>query len=296
MQSKNSGRSEATGTTSFLLKQTTIICKVLAHVEKGNMRNRYSNMDNRKIWNNIFQLSQAVFRVTHLFPKDEILKRHLRGRITEILYQSSPIFGSKNYENMIKEIHDFRSLLFTSKNCNFVNEKNLIVLIRESEDLIDILDQKNREIYIQAQDQNNALQEVNFGRKIILQNHQNFSHNLAVASVEEKEFLIKKSAPKMSAQPLPTSIKKVALQVQVPTENSRNSSMIGFSVLNSRQQKIVDYFNKSMEEKIRLKDIVEGFKNFPPRTLRQDLKVLCDNEFLDHNGFGPGSFYSLIKK
>lgn len=250
----------------------------------------------RKIWNDIFQLSQAVFRVTHLFPKDEILKRHLREKITEILYQGSPIFGSKNYENMIKEIHDFRSLLFTSKNCNFVNEKNIIILIGECGKLIEILDQKNKEIHTQISNQNDALGEVDFGRRIMFQNHPNFSQNLAVASTEESEFLVKKSAPKTFPKSTSSSIKKPILSVQDRVENSRNSSMIGFSVLNSRQQKIVDYFTKSTEEKLRLKDIAESFKNIPPRTLRQDLKDLCDNGLLVRNGFGPGSFYLLLKK
>lgn len=250
----------------------------------------------RKIWDNIFQLSQAVFRVTHLFPKDEILKRHLREKITEILYQSSPIFGSKNYGNMIKEIYDFRSLLFTSKNCNFVNEKNITILIGECGKLIEILDQKNRENHDRIQDQNGSVREVDFGRKIMLQDHYDFSQNLAVASVEENEFLAKKSTPKISAKPTVASTKKVALSVQDQADNSGNSSMIGFSALNSRQQKIVDYFSKSIEEKIRLKDITESFKNIPPRTLRQDLKDLCDNGLLARNGFGPGSFYLLLKK
>jgi len=250
----------------------------------------------RKIWNDIFQLSQAVFRVTHLFPKDEILKRHLREKVTEILYQSSPIFGYKNYENIIKETHDFRSLLFTSKNCNFVNEKNLIILIGECGKLIEALDQKNREVYAQVQGKNDTPQEVNFERKMLLQNHQNFSQNLAVASTEGKEFLIKESIPKMSMQSMPTAIKKAPPSIRTTTENSRDSSMIGFSVLNSRQQKIVNYFSKSVEEKIRLKDLTEEFRNVPSRTLRQDLKDLCDNGLLARNGSGPGSFYLLLKK
>lgn len=197
---------------------------------------------------------------------------------------------------MIKEIHDFRSLLFTSKNCNFVNEKNIVILIGECGKLIDALDRKNRENHDRDQDQNRTLFEADFGRKMMLQNQQDFSENLAVASTVGREFLVKDTAPKMIAKSASLIPKKVTQSVQVHNENSRNSSIIGFSVLNSRQQKIVDYFAKSTEEKIRLKDISDGFKNIPSRTIRQDLKVLCANGFLVHSGFGPGSFYSLIRK
>lgn len=218
--------------------------------------------DSRKIWENIFQISQAVFKVTHLFPKDEILRRHLREKITEILYQSSPIFGAKNYENMIKETHYFRSLLFTSRHCNFVNEKNLTILIKACGELIEVLDQKDKE---------NCRIEIK-------EEQGRGNRNFTVAE------LLKNTVPQKR------NIQDLSFKV-----HNTNNSPIGFSVLNIRQQKIVDYFKKTTEDKIRLKNLATEFKDTPQRTLRQDLKDLCDNGFLARNGFGPGSFYFFIK-
>lgn len=70
-----------------------------------------------------------------------------------------------------------------------------------------------------------------------------------------------------------------------------DQSDIGFFIPNPRQQKILDYF-KNSTEKIRLKNITDELKDFSPRTIRQDLKELCENGFLIRNGgVGPGSYY-----
>lgn len=220
------------------------------------------NNDSRKIWENIFQLSQAVFRVTHLFPKEEILRRHLREKVTEILYQSSQNFGGKNHENLTKEIHDFRSYLFTAKNCNFVDEKNIIILIRECENLLEKLD------------------------------------NLSVRN-PDFEFPKDQIFIPQSAVSFPSAGGRVKTQQEFKSSNSQsptsasNQSDIGFFLPNHRQQKILDYFKKNSKEKIRLKDVADEFRNISPRTVRSDLRDLCDNGHIVRNGVGAGSFYHL---
>lgn len=233
------------------------------------------NNDSRKIWENIFQLSQAVFRVTHLFPKDEILRRHLREKVTEILYQSSQNFGGKNHENLTKEIHDFRSYLFTAKNCNFVDEKNLIILIKECENLLEKLDNlflcRPQDIACHSRESGNPDSEFPKDQIFIPQSPISFP---------------RRREPK----PSPTSIRQLA--DQLPTSVS-NQSDIGFFLPNHRQQKILDYFKKNNKEKIRLKDVADEFRNISPRTVRGDLRDLCDNGHIVRNGIGAGSFYHL---
>ena len=251
-------------------------------------------MDNRQLWENIFQLSQAVFRVTHLFPKEEILRRHLRERITEILYQSSrgfslesadwriqprDIFMERN-RLLINDIHNFRFLLFTAKNFNFVEEKNLAVLIKESENLLEFLDKKNKENLNLLINQNTTIHE---------RNNQNLQSPLSLSGIT----LPNSDVPKLIRKS-PTSSRRILQRSMA--ENLTDKDMIGFAVLNIRQQKIIDYFHKFSEEKVRLKNIADEFKNIPPRTLRQDLKCLCDNGYLERDGFGPGSFYLFVKK
>lgn len=251
----------------------------------------------RKIWNDIFQLSQAVFRVTHLFPKDEILKRHLREKITEILYQSSPNFAFKNDQNLIKEIHDFRGLLFVTKNCNFVDDKNLEILIKGCVNLIESLDLKRQENFSQR-DLISGIQDteprVFYQPQDEVQSQTLKSLNLETFMDSTRQSRLRQS--RVSPKSLSGKQESDFFQVPNPKSQTSNQSEIGFSILNSRQQKILDYFQKTTEEKNRLKDISKELKFIHPRTLRQDLKYLCDNGHLIRDGFGPGSFYSFIRK
>lgn len=250
--------------------------------------------ESRQLWENIFQLSQAVFRVTHLFPKEEILRRHLREKITEILYQSSRGFSFESADwriqprdilmernrFLINDIHNFRLLLFTAKNFNFVEEKNLAVLIKESENLLEFLDQKNKENFSLLINQSMTTHE---------RDNQNFQSPLSSSGIT----LPNSDAPKLIRK-APASSRRISQRSMA--ENSIDKDMIGFAVLNIRQQKIIDYFQKFSAEKVRLKNIADEFKNIPPRTLRQDLKCLCNNGYLARDGFGPGSFYFFVKK
>lgn len=236
----------------------------------------------RKIWHDIFQLSQAVFRVTHLFPQNEILKRHLRGKITEILYQSSPNFGSKNYKNLVQEFHGFRALLFSAKSCNFVNEKNLIILINECEKMIENLDPKTgikiSEIPVDFASEKTESYNPEIGEK---------NTNLLEGKTE---IFGSNFTPKIHEKIVPAMSRKAIKDI------SEDSSMIGFFMPNSRQQKIVDFFSKTPGEKLGLRDVATSFREIPPRTIRHDLKDLCDQGFLGRSGHGPSSVYFLIKK
>lgn len=223
----------------------------------------------KKIWHDTFQLSQAVFRVTHLFPENEILKRHLREKITELLYQASFNPGAQNHKNLMQEFHGFRSLLFSAKNCNFVDEKNLVILTRECETIIENLGSKDagkneekspeiKESFAVAMDESGPVFDQNFTSKYPRKNI-------------------------------------VATNNKTIKNPQKDSSMIGFFMPSSRQQRIVDFFQKIPNEKLGLKEVVNGFKDIPSRTIRHDLKDLCDQGFLGRIGRGPGSAYFLIK-
>lgn len=248
--------------------------------------------ESRQLWENIFQLSQAIFRVTHLFPKEEFLRKHLREKITEILYQSSQGFIPKYLETeprnilmeknrlLINDLHNFRFLLFTAKSFNFVDEKNIAVLIKKSENLIEFLDQENKDNLNLLGNKNSLINERSE------RNLQSFlppSGDISPDSIPQKAIRRLSNFSKKSPRNL-------------ITENPADKDMIGFAVLNIRQQKIIDYFQKFSEEKVRLKDVTDEFKNIPPRTLRQDLKCLCDSGYLMRDGVGPGSYYLFAKK
>jgi len=67
--------------------------------------------------------------------------------------------------------------------------------------------------------------------------------------------------------------------------------------LNDRQVKIVQFFTKSKEPKIKLKDITQFFPNLTDRTIRNDLKDLCNRGMIRRSeGFGQASYYYFVKK
>ena len=64
--------------------------------------------------------------------------------------------------------------------------------------------------------------------------------------------------------------------------------------LSERQEVIIDFFKKGGDEKVRLKDIKKFFPDYTSRTIRNDLKGLCDiGLVLRSNGKGQASFYYL---
>lgn len=257
------------------------------------------NNDFRQIWENIFQISQAVFRVTHLFPKDEILRRHLRAKITEILYQSSRRDSTSSIQEvesreiqpraserlnlgiLISEIHNFRSLLFTAKNCNFVDEKNIIILIKECENLLEKLDKFSA---CHSRESGNPDFESPDNQIFIPQNIKSLA-SMSSARVYSDEF----PQPTMSLSPRRQSRPLQTMNHKLQTDQSD----IGFFIPNIRQQKILDYFKRNNKGKIHLKDVADEFKNITPRTVRSDLRELCDNGHLIRNGNGAGSFYCM---
>lgn len=67
--------------------------------------------------------------------------------------------------------------------------------------------------------------------------------------------------------------------------------------LNDRQVKIVQFFAKSKEPKIKLKDIMRFFPNLTDRTIRNDLKDLGNKKIIARSdGFGQASYYYQVKK
>ncbi len=62
----------------------------------------------------------------------------------------------------------------------------------------------------------------------------------------------------------------------------------------SRQEAILTIFNTA-NQVIQLKDIMHQFPDFSDRTIRIDLYQLVRAGYLSQNGFGRGSFYTLIR-
>lgn len=63
------------------------------------------------------------------------------------------------------------------------------------------------------------------------------------------------------------------------------------STFNNRQQQLIGFFKNN--NSARLKEITRIFPDVSEKTIRNDLKVLCEKHLLQLNGKAPQSYYSL---
>ncbi len=63
------------------------------------------------------------------------------------------------------------------------------------------------------------------------------------------------------------------------------------SLLNGRQQQLVGFFKDNGSA--RLRELTKLFPDVSEKTIRNDLKVLCEKHLLRFNGKAPQSYYSL---
>ncbi len=90
---------------------------------------------------------------------------------------------------------------------------------------------------------------------------------------------------RQSEQRIPAIISKP--DVQVSTGEASQSAL-------NRQLAIVAMIQKSAERKLQLKDIIAGLPGVSERTIRYDLKYLCETGKLTRQGNGgPSNFYAL---
>ena len=70
----------------------------------------------------------------------------------------------------------------------------------------------------------------------------------------------------------------------------------GEAALSERQQKIIQFFQKEKDAKVKLKEVMQFFPNLTDRTIRNDLRELClKRSLVRSNGHGQASFYRLAK-
>ncbi|MEK7120274.1 MAG: DeoR family transcriptional regulator, partial [Patescibacteria group bacterium] len=63
-----------------------------------------------------------------------------------------------------------------------------------------------------------------------------------------------------------------------------------------RQQKIISILEERSLNEFQLKDVLNEFPNFNEKTVRNDLKVLCESGVLERNGAGRSSVYKVIRQ
>ncbi|MEK7519635.1 MAG: hypothetical protein AAB581_00095 [Patescibacteria group bacterium] len=98
--------------------------------------------------------------------------------------------------------------------------------------------------------------------------------------------------PKKHEEPRPA---ETFFRPERPQKNRMHSE--DAPALSERQQKIIQFFNKRKDEKIKLRDVVQFFPDLTDRTIRNDLRDLCVKKLVKRSeGHGQGSYYLLAKE
>lgn len=218
-----------------------------------------SNFTNNQKWMKLFEITMAVYRVTNVFPKDEILKIQLRGAANKLFAFYSQNFLGKNasgkvIEEFLGNINYIRSLLFIAKENNYSSGINFIVLDREYK----IFSNETEKEFVKREDDFRESQ-----KKETQKQERNEIPEDKVCGFENKIV----ENPVKALKPVP-------------------------SVLNDRQEKIMKIFREQIGQRIKLGDISKFFPEFSQRTVRKDLRFLSNKNLINKNdSFGQNSFY-----
>ena len=216
----------------------------------------------------IFQIVQAVFRVTNLFPYGEALRFELRKESSEVLKESArysviPV-ASEDILSFAGKIRGLRSLLFLARSNRFVNPVNCEVLERECRFLEDFFvraaEAEVSDVF--TENFNSSLKaDKNSIKKIppVRASHESSGHSHK--NIRRIERIEKKAPPAHSGE-----------------AKDRKGTIIGFL-----QQK----------DKSSIKDIADVFNNVSTKTIQRDLNILIQEGVVERSGDKRWALYHL---
>ena len=217
----------------------------------------------------IFEITHAVYRVTSLFPKREILAGRLREEAFEILRDSTryDVTLRDSFElllSIVSKIRGMRSVLLLARVNRFVSSVNIEVLDREYAEI---------EFFFVA--------KIGFLRE---ENAKAISAPQERHSVSMKaESLIRKET---GNEFLPTHSKIDDLKRFVNENQIQKKSP-------ERHKLIIDVLGK--KDKASIRDIALSFNNIGQKTIQRDLSELIKRDAIERTGDRRWAMYSLKK-
>ena len=229
-------------------------------------------------WQKVLDLTHAVWKVVDLSVESNVLKNKIKDLASEILTKYTGYVSNENINEdaMIRLIDDLLALLSLAQKTSNLREINFLILKNEY---------KKIKFYMLSDAETNKL------------NGKRESEPPVSRETEE----IKEEVKKERYESNPTeSFKKDFDNEEVsftketfkaePAETKENK-------LSDRQEIIMNFFKERRDEKVRLRDVKKFFPKYTDRTIRNDLKGLCDAKLiLRSDGRGQGSFYYLNRK
>ncbi len=242
--------------------------------------------DNKK-WGSVLEVTVAVWKVSDASMSDNFLKEELKKTAKNILIFYTYYFSSSNFENkklenkLIYYLDKMIALLSLSQRLSKLKEINFVILKNEYKkikfELLAKIDQRN------IQNKNNSKKST-LDESQGLETSQDLEENKVTEKKKEEEEFKKQQQEESEQKEQNSAIKK--------TKTIKNKTYD----LSPRQQDIIDLLKRNPDAKIRPKDIAMSFPKVTPRTIRTDLKILCDKNILKRSSRkGQSVFYYLVK-
>lgn len=215
-----------------------------------------SDFEGIESWQRLLELTQAAWRVADLAIENDMLKNKVKQTAMDILAQYPNFLNDAAISDFYRNINSQIALLSLAQRLSNSQGINFLVLKSEYKKINHLKRQRDK---VEAEN-------------------------------------IKDDAP---AVPRPINAIKIEKEIHIkanPPAVKNNPAFVTPSDLNVRQAKIIQIFKKQKTDKIQLKDIIRFFPDLTDRTIRNDLKSLCDKKIVSRIGnYGPSSFYTLKK-
>lgn len=251
----------------------------------------------------IFELTYAVYRVTDLFSRDEVLKRQIREKANEILSGTHESLAGENNKEKMKEtlarIQSIRSYLAMARLARIVKAVNAAVLDREYDFFVrffeheldnlvnDITAGKNgkeREKTEIPQPQiltgkpDNRLPQTNRLKKPLVE--RSFIYSQKVSLENGNGYHNNEQYKKNAGDELAGEVNEVNRQL---TGRQNNDSHSFLNDLNERQKTIYDFIKTN--QTVKSSELSNIFSNkFSIKTLQRDLASLISQNIIEREG------------
>lgn len=245
----------------------------------------------------IFELTLAVYRVTDIFPKDEVLKRQIREKANEILSSVCEYdrkIGENNARFLLAKIQAIRTYLGVARFTNLAKAVNTAVLDREYDFFVNFFE---REL-------------VKLSEEIQEKGPHSTAKRSDLDQIPQIQAVSVSSTPKQVRKPkVERSIiysQKVSLENGNGNGNGNSNGHINHIAnngiisdvksesngFNERQQTILDYIRSNQQ--VKSTDLAGIFSNkFSIKTLQRDLSSLIGNNVIEREGDKRWAVYRL---
>ncbi|MBI3671402.1 hypothetical protein HY249_01245 [Candidatus Azambacteria bacterium] len=215
-------------------------------------------------WQRALDLTHAVWKVLDLSVESDLLRDKIKDLSSEILTKYTAYLSEdeSNGSEIVLSIDSLIALLSLAQKTSHIREINFLILKNEY---------KKIRFYIASKLESKSLDQAN------------------ERSISKKMEGESRPAEKKNENANARSAKKEEKKEIEFEEDVKE--------LTDRQEVIMKFFNSNQSKRLRLKEAKKFFPSYTDRTIRNDLKSLCEIGVIARSqGRGQGSFYYLERK